>query len=153
MESVFPIAVRRVTLRTASDPRCCCSAPMGSHLFVSGWVLSERRRQRIPSENQTKSAGEIIAHFGLSTPKSLISCGTTSESTTEPLYSHYQGNRGFKQRKMDLEGIQSKSAHTSRLVHSTPLHVPPPEPSALSFFSLSALPPPLLLVMLAAARL
>lgn len=118
-----------------------------------GWFLSQRRLQRFPSEKEAKSAGEIIAHFGLSTPKSLISCGTTSESTTKPLHSHYQGNRGFKQRKMDLEGIQSKSAHTSRPLHSTPLHVPPPEPSTLSFFSLNALPPPLLLVLLTAAWL
>lgn len=45
---------------------------------------SERPRRLFPSENEAESAGEIIAHFGLSTPKSLISCGTTSESTTDP---------------------------------------------------------------------
>lgn len=45
---------------------------------------SERRRRHFPSENEAESAGEIIAHFGLSTPKSLISCGTTSESTINP---------------------------------------------------------------------
>lgn len=138
MESIFPIAMRRLILRHHGF------ALVRSHCFVS-WL--------VPSENEAKSAGEIIARFGLSTPKSLISCGTTSESTTEPLYSHYQGNRGFKQRKMDLGGIQSQSAHTSHPLPSTPLHVPPPEPSTLSFFYLSALPPPLLLVIPAAPRL
>lgn len=82
IKSTFRISMKKVILPIASDPLCCrCCAPLGSNLFVFSF-LSERRR--FPHENEAESAGEIIVHFGLSTPKSLISCGTTSESTTNP---------------------------------------------------------------------
>lgn len=115
--------MRRVILRRASEPWCCCSAPMGSHLFVFSLVPLKAATPTLPLRKWSKVCWGNHRSLCLSTPKSLISCGTTSESTTKPRYSHYQGNRGFKQRKMDLEGIRSKSAHTSRPLHSTPLHV------------------------------
>lgn len=83
IKSTFRISTK-VILSIQSDPLCCrCCAPLGSNLFVFSF-LCERRRWRFPSENEAESAEEIIGHFGLSTPKSLISRGTTSESATNP---------------------------------------------------------------------
>lgn len=76
-------AVKQVTLCMMPDPVCCwCSAPVGSNLLVFLQVpAAAAMLTLLQPQNEEASAGEITAQFGLSTPRSLISCGTTSEST------------------------------------------------------------------------
>lgn len=60
-----------------------------SAVFLWGaiWLFSSRLQQQwqhghlLHPQNEEDSAGEITSQFGLSTPRFLISCAVTSEST------------------------------------------------------------------------
>lgn len=95
--------------------------------------------------------GEITAEFGLSAPRSLISCGKTSESTCRAAITQALG--ALSGGKMDLEAICGQSPiHPSSVfrtitrLRSWPGFLPP-----LLFFSSPLLPPFLFCFVLSAA--
>lgn len=123
MESICPIAMRRLILRRALEPlfrSCGKSFVCFPHRFPS--------RSGDADASPPKMKGGLLGKSSLTLASPLPSPSSPvaqpPKAPASPRAAITTATGGFKQRKMDLEGMQRESAHTSRPLPSAPLHVP-----------------------------
>lgn len=121
--------------------RSSCSTPAGTNLLAFHTFPAVPAPPQLPppptKKKKKRPPRPLLrgnhSSVGLSAPRSLISCGTTSESACRAAITKALGALG--RRKMDLEGICGQSStsllcilHWSRFP-SLPRPAPPPQPS------------------------